>query len=392
MAEPGRADLPALVARFAAACADAGLPVGPDRAARFTQAVLEVAPSTTTRLRHCATATLVSGPDQMPILAAVFAAVFEGLVGPPGQDLHGPALAESALPNGSGSRSVSGSTGFAEQARTTQTGGSTPDTGRESAQPTLGSARERFGRRDFAELTAAELAQLADAMRAMRIATPLRRSRRTRPTVHSGRVDLRATLRAARDTGGDPLRLAHRTARRVRRRLVVLCDISASMEPYARALIQLLYCAAGARRAEVFTFATQLTRLTRALARVPPTAAFDRAAALAPDWSGGTRIGESLRHFNDSYGRRGMARGAVILVLSDGWDTGDPAVLGREMTRLSRVAHRIVWANPRTRHPDYSPRVGGMAAAWPYCDAVVSAHSLTSLDDLLSALAAPAAR
>ena len=203
-------------------------------------------------------------------------------------------------------------------------------------------------------------------------------------------MDLRATLRAARGTAGDPVRLARRTRRPRHRRLVALCDISASMDPYARALIQLLYCAAGVERTEVFVFATELTRLTRALARTSPTAAIDRATALAPDWSGGTRIGESLRRFNDLHGRRGMARGAVVLILSDGWDTGDGALLGREMGRLARVAHRIVWANPRTRHPDFAPLVGGMAAAWPYCDAVVSAHSLDALDDLLGALSAPA--
>jgi uncharacterized protein len=158
------------------------------------------------------------------------------------------------------------------------------------------------------------------------------------------------------------------------------------MEPHARALIQLLYCAAGAERAEVFVFATRLTRLTRALARTSPSIALLRAAALAPDWSGGTRIGEALRRFNDDHGRRGMARGAVVLICSDGWDTGDPALLGREMARLRRVAHRIVWANPRTRQAEYRPLVGGMAAAWPHCDAVVSAHSLDALPDLLDAL------
>jgi uncharacterized protein with von Willebrand factor type A (vWA) domain len=181
--------------------------------------------------------------------------------------------------------------------------------------------------------------------------------------------------------------LARRRRRLRPRRLVVLCDISGSMAPYARALIQLLYCAAGAERAEVFTFATRLTRLTRALARSSPAVALDRAARLAPDWSGGTRIGEALHRFNDEYGRRGMARGAVVLILSDGWETGDPEVLRREMARLRQVAYRIVWANPRTQHPGYRPLAGGMAAAWPYCDEVVSAHSLDALGDLLVALA-----
>jgi uncharacterized protein with von Willebrand factor type A (vWA) domain len=171
------------------------------------------------------------------------------------------------------------------------------------------------------------------------------------------------------------------------RRLVVLCDISGSMEPYARAMLQLLYCAAGGADAEVFTFATRLTRLTGTLAHTRPALALQQAGQAAPDWLGGTKIGESIREFNNSYGRRGMARGAVVVIISDGWDTGDPEILGREMERLSRVAHRIVWVNPRTQSPEYRPLAGGMAAAWPYCDAVVSAHTLHALDDLTAALA-----
>jgi uncharacterized protein with von Willebrand factor type A (vWA) domain len=154
----------------------------------------------------------------------------------------------------------------------------------------------------------------------------------------------------------------------------------------------LLYCAAGGAQAEVFTFATRLTRLTGTLAHVRPGMALQQAGRAAPDWLGGTRIGEAIAEFNDSYGRRGMARGAVVVIISDGWDTGDPAVLRREMERLSRVAHRIVWVNPRTQSPEYQPLAGGMAAAWPFCDAVVSAHSLNALDDLTAALAHPGRR
>jgi uncharacterized protein len=161
------------------------------------------------------------------------------------------------------------------------------------------------------------------------------------------------------------------------------------MEPYARAMLQLLYCAAGGARAEVFTFATRLTRLTPALRRARPSAALDRAGHTAPDWSSGTRIASCLAEFNRRHGRRGMAHGAVILIISDGWDTDAPTELGRHMAWLSRVAFRIVWANPRTASPRYRPLAGGMAAAWPHCDAVVSAHSLDALDALTYALADP---
>jgi uncharacterized protein with von Willebrand factor type A (vWA) domain len=205
-------------------------------------------------------------------------------------------------------------------------------------------------------------------------------------------VDLRATLRLGRRTGGDPARLVRQRLRDKPRRLVVLCDISGSMEPYARAMLQLLYCAAAVPHAEVFTFATRLTRLTRALSGASPAVALERAGRTAPDWAGGTRIATALREFLDRYGRRGMARGAVVLVISDGWETGPPELLGHEMARLSRLAYRIVWANPRTQSPRYRPLVGGMAAAWPYCDAVVSAHRMTALADLLAALADPQRR
>jgi uncharacterized protein with von Willebrand factor type A (vWA) domain len=256
----------------------------------------------------------------------------------------------------------------------------------------VATAAERLGGRDFARLEPDELAELVTAMRRLRLASPPRRTRRTAVGPRGAAVDLRATLRQARRTGGHPVRLHRRRPLVKPRRLVVLCDISGSMAPYARALLQLIYCAAGGSRAEVFTFATRLTRLTRVLARVTPAVALERAGRAAPDWSGGTRIGETLREFLDAHGARGMARGAVVLILSDGWDTGDPALLGSQMTRLSRLAHRIVWANPRTQSPRFQPLAGGMAAAWPHCDAVVSAHRLTALDDLLAALADPVRR
>jgi uncharacterized protein len=164
------------------------------------------------------------------------------------------------------------------------------------------------------------------------------------------------------------------------------------MEPYARAMIQLLYCAAGGAGAEVFTFATRLTRLTTALARSSPAAAIASAAQTAPDWHGGTKLGAALKEFNDKYGRRGMARGAVVLIISDGWDTGDPEVIRREMERLSLVAFRIVWMNPRAKSAAYEPLAAGMAAAWPHIDAVVSGHSVQALDQLTAALADPVRR
>jgi uncharacterized protein with von Willebrand factor type A (vWA) domain len=258
-------------------------------------------------------------------------------------------------------------------------------------------------------LSPAELAQLATLMRQLVIAVPPRRTRRYRPRKDGARLDMRRTMRQATRTGGEPMRIARQAVRLRQRRLVVLCDISGSMEPYARAILQLMYVAsrssaasggggpgfsgptrdAARPRTEVFTFATRLTRLTPYLAAATPETMLARAGQAAPDWAGGTRIGASLRDFNDRYGARGMARGAVVLIISDGWETGDPALVGAQMARLHRFAYRIVWANPRTQSDRYRPEVGGMAAAWPYCDAVVSAHNFESLDELLAALRAP---
>jgi uncharacterized protein with von Willebrand factor type A (vWA) domain len=226
-------------------------------------------------------------------------------------------------------------------------------------------------------------------MERLELVTPRRRTRRHERRRLGERVDLRRTLRASMRTAGEPVRLARRRRRMAPRRLVLLCDISGSMEPYARAYLQFLACAARpGSGAEAFVFATRLTRITRALAARNPERALERAAAAAPDWSSGTRIGDALRAFNDRHGRRGMARGAVVVILSDGWEHGDPAVVDREMARLRRVAHRIVWVNPRLAARAYSTRSGGMLAALPHCDAFVSGHSFDALGEVVRAIGA----
>ena len=403
-------DLALTAARFGAALRAAGVPADPGRCERFARAVTVARPATGRALYLCALATLISSQAQIEALERVFGAMFGDQAaaqaeGPQAREAPGPSqppgdiLAQAAR----AARTHAAQDGAPEQAERPadeqvvaqgdeedQEPG--PDDETEAARRVIASATERLAGKDFAELSPAELLMLSGLMRKLTLAVPLRRSRRPRPTAHGGRTDLRATLRHARRTGGHPLRLARRAPLMEPRRLVVLCDISGSMEPYARAMLQLLYCAAGGAEAEVFTFATRLTRLTGTLAHTRPALALQQAGQAAPDWLGGTKIGESIKEFNNSYGRRGMARGAVVVIISDGWDTGDPEILGREMERLSRVAHRIVWVNPRTQSPEYRPLAGGMAAAWPYCDAVVSAHTLHALDDLTAALAHPGRR
>jgi uncharacterized protein len=167
------------------------------------------------------------------------------------------------------------------------------------------------------------------------------------------------------------------------RRVVLLCDVSGSMEPYARALVRFLHAAVvGRARVEAFALATRLTRLTRPLSSRDPDAALTATADAVADWAGGTRLGEGLRAFNDTWGVRGMARGAIVVVLSDGWDRGDPSALAEQMARLRRVAHRVVWVNPLKAAPGYAPLAQGMAAALPFVDDFVEGHSLASLETL----------
>jgi uncharacterized protein len=386
-------DLAELAARFGAALRRAGLPVGPGRSERFATAVTLVRPETNRDLFNCALATLVSSKDQADMLRAVFTGVFGALdepSQPPGVSPTAPEPPGQPPPAELGDGPTTARMHTEILGAVDKNGDERDsDADEEIAQPYLGSAIERLAGTDFAELSAAELAELAAAMRKMTLAAPPRRSRRRNRRPGGRRTDVRSTLRQARRTGGHAFRLIGEVPAVRPRRLVVLCDISGSMEPYARAMIQLLYCAAGGANAEVFTFATRLTRLTKELARTTPAVAIARAAQAAPDWNGGTRLGAALKEFNDQYGRRGMARGAVVLIISDGWDTGDPELVRQEMERLSLVAFRIVWMNPRTKSASYQPLAGGMAAAWPFCDAVVSGHSLQAVGRLAGALADP---
>jgi uncharacterized protein with von Willebrand factor type A (vWA) domain len=177
------------------------------------------------------------------------------------------------------------------------------------------------------------------------------------------------------------------------RRLVLLLDISGSMEPYARAMLRFVHAAvAGRQRVEAFAIGTRLTRMTKELGSRDPDEALTRAARRVQDWSGGTRLGESLRTFNDLWGVRGMARGAIVVVLSDGWDRGDPDVLAEQMQRLQRISYHLVWVNPLKVTPGYAPLARGMAAALPYVDDFVEGHSLSAMHELASVIAAESPR
>jgi uncharacterized protein with von Willebrand factor type A (vWA) domain len=250
------------------------------------------------------------------------------------------------------------------------------------------SATEVLRSKDFAECTPGELEEAHRLMADIRMVGALRRSRRHRPSnVRRGRPDIRRTVKGALHSGGDVARLERLAPGTRRRRIVLLLDVSGSMEPYARALMRFAHAAVAARRqVEAFALGTRLTRLTRELSSRDPDEALTRAASSVSDWSGGTRLGEGLRAFNDEWGVRGMARGAIVVLLSDGWDRGDPDDLAEQMARLHRVAHKVIWVNPLKASPGYQPLARGMAAALPHVDEFVEGHSLASLEELAEVL------
>jgi uncharacterized protein with von Willebrand factor type A (vWA) domain len=387
-------DLPGFAAAFGRAIHRAGLPVTPEHSVRFARALAVAPPTSRSELYWTARTVFVSARGQIEVFDRVFAALFDGFLDPAGAvrgDQNAPPLSERSPAPGlrlpPGPAELGG--GLAATGATVTGAEAEAESGEELELP-VGAATdaERLGERDFGSLEEEELLALRALMRELALAPPLRRVRRLRRDPHGSRLDVRATLRASYRTGGDPFRRVMRRRVERRRRLVLLCDISGSMEPYTRAFLQLLHAAVGSgARAEAFVFATRLTRLTTSLRGSQPDLAIDRAAAAARDWSSGTRIGEALRRFNDDYGRRGMARGAVVVILSDGWERGDPELVGREMARLRRLAFRIVWVNPRKAARGFEPVAGGMAAALPYCDSFVSGHNLRALTVVAEAIA-----
>ena len=250
------------------------------------------------------------------------------------------------------------------------------------------SAHELLREQDFSEMTGEEFERCRRLIAAIAHARPRRSSRRRAPDPRGDRLDLRRLARRSLRTGGDPVEQTWKSRKAVPRKLVVLCDVSGSMDAYSRALLLFLHAVVGAgRNVEAFAFGTRLTRLTPDLATRDPEAALARATANVVDWGSGTRIGASLKEFNDLYGRRALSRGAVVVVVSDGWDRDEPGLLGREMARLARAAYAVVWVNPLKGNPEYQPLAGGMRAALPFVDRFLPGHNLRSLEELAAVLA-----
>lgn len=387
-------DLPPLAGALSRRLHDAGVPMTPEHPANFARALTLTRPQTRRRLYWTARGVFVSDHAQVNAFDAVFASVFGDRTDDEPFDPED-ARTVAAPPDDRPKADHRGPRGESAQNDPLASVASSPpgagDDGDGADVPlATASDEEVLAGKSFDALDPLELAQLYRMMSRLELATPLRRTRRHEKARRGRHIDMRRTLRSSLRTAGDPIRLARRRRRIAPRRLVMLCDISGSMEPYARAYLQFLTCAAGAGpNAEAFVFATRLTRVTRALSSRHPERAIQRAAAAAPDWSSGTRIGDALKRFNDRHGRRGMARGAVIVILSDGWERGDPMLVGREMERLARLAHRIVWVNPRAGASAFSVKAGGMVAALEHCDALVSGHSFEALGAVVDAIGAP---
>ncbi len=249
------------------------------------------------------------------------------------------------------------------------------------------SAIERLRELDFARYTDEELLEASRLLDRVARAAPLRRSRRLKGA-HEGHVfDQRRTLRSAMRTDGYPIARSWRQHRLVPRKLVFVVDVSGSMQPYARAMVMFLQAAVrSGRRVEAFTFGTRLTRVTQELQGRDPDRALTAAASVVRDWAGGTRIGSNLKALNDSWGRRGLTRGAVVVIVSDGWERGDIETMVHEMERLQRAAHTVVWVNPLAGEPGYEPLAQGMAAALPHIDHFLPGHNLRSLETLAGVL------
>jgi uncharacterized protein with von Willebrand factor type A (vWA) domain len=249
------------------------------------------------------------------------------------------------------------------------------------------SLRELLRQRDVAQLSPDERNEINRLFELLTPRVGQRRTRRYRPAGR-GAIDLSATVREVLRHGGEPARLARKKRRSKPRPLVLLVDVSGSMEAYADSLLRFAHAAVRAApyRTEVFTLGTRLTRVTRELRRRDADQALVAAAAAIPDWSGGTRLGEMLKAFLDLWGQRGAARGAIVVLCSDGWERGDPALLGEQLGRLARLAHAVIWVNPHKGRDGFAPVTGGMVAALPHISELVAGHSFDSLELLAAAI------
>ena len=388
--------------RFGQALRGAGVPANPTRVQTLAATLAYIDLGRREDLYHAARAALVSRPDQREAFDRLFARFF-----PPLRRtvVEAPSSNDDAAPQG-----IPGDPADADEADSSDAEGE-PDTGTGATQfvfeldepppsadgedagasPAVASysSNETLRTRDFAHLSDVELAIVRRMMARLRTRYAMRLTRRLRPARRGSRLDLRRTIRRSLSTGGETLEFARREPKIRPRPLVLLCDVSGSMERYTRLLLQFLHAVSHGTGAtvETFAYATRLTRITPALRRRRVDDALTRVHDDVHDLHGGTRTGEALAAFNRTWARRVLGRGAIVLLISDGWDRGDPIQLGREMARLKRTAFRLYWLNPLLGSPNYKPLTRGMQAALPHLDDFLPAHSLAALTDLLDRLA-----
>lgn len=356
----------AIFVGFAHALREAGLDATPDRTQAFVEAVALLGPDRRRDVYWAGRATLCADPDDLGVYDQVFAAWFSpdeprlrARTQPPPRVVVQAGLQD---PDDAGAGSTDDVQEVAMKASRTET----------------------LRHRDVASLSVAERAEVARMFDRLTVRVPLRRSPRRTPH-RRGDLDPTRTLRDQLRRAGEPGPLRFRAPRRRARKVVLLVDVSGSMSAYADSLLRLAHrlVSASPRDVEVFTLGTRLTRVTAAMRRRDPEDALAAAGATVPDWSGGTRLGEVLQAFVDRWGQRGMARGAVVVIASDGWERGDPVLLGTQVERLRRLAYRVLWANPHRGRPGYAPVQGGIAAVHPHLDALVAGHSLAAFQALL---------
>lgn len=349
------------LASFARELRSIGIGSGPREVQDFVAAVGLLGPA---NVYWAGRATLITDADQLPAYDDAFGRFWSGAADGGGPEPPPPPV-DRDTPGAEGLRAARGN-----------------ESGSDAREP---SSLELLRQKSFDEVDDADLALITSRLRGLIEELPARRTRRSRPGPR-GAVDLRRTAARAMRHAGHPDELARRQPRTEPRPLVLLLDVSGSMARYSRALMILGHAVArSGGRCETFCFATRLTRATGALAQGDPTTALARVGEEVSDWDGGTRIGESLKTFLDDYGHGGLARGAVVIVCSDGLEVGDPELLGEQMARLKRLAHQVIWLNPLKAQPGYEPLARGMAAALPHTDTFASGHSLAALEAAVAA-------
>ncbi|HZD17647.1 MAG TPA: VWA domain-containing protein [Actinomycetota bacterium] len=362
-----------------------GLPVGTGRIVTFCRGAAALGVLDRTDLYWAARSSLISRREDVEVFDAAFDEWFrEGVRVELDLPIAAPGSMERVVPEALPEEGLEEETVVAKEWHALS---ADEDTEGETAIRIVASAVEVLREKSFADLSNEERRRVVHLIRRLRVQAPVRRTRRFRPAAAGRRFDMRRTLRRSLRTQGEPFHRSWRERGNRARPLVLILDISGSMAPYSRALLQFAFAAmAAGRRVEVFCFGTRLTRVTRTLRTKDPDRAMHEIGRLVADWEGGTRIGESLKALLAGWSQRAALRGAVAVICSDGLERGEPNLLREQMAKLRRLVHRIVWVNPLKGSPRYEPLARGMAAALPSIDVFLPGHNLESLEDLSRAL------